>query len=158
MKQISVLSLLLFIINISWAQENALKITNSVSGKEIIIKENKRIKIKTTEGKKISGRFTRSDNKSIFLKGEEIVLQDILEIKRNPLLLSIFSSGFFIYVGAITAGFGVIIGALIDSTAFWLTIPGAAMIYTGIKSPNFLRKFKRDKNWTFEWIAIPPAS
>lgn len=134
------------------AQEQAIKLTNEASPKEFIIKENKRIRIETVDGLKISGRFGIEGSNIILINGQRIGLTDIQSIKRNPLLLSIFTSGFFIYAGAITTGMGVIIGAFIDSTAFLLTIPGAAMIYTGIKSPNFNRKFKKDKNWTFELI------
>ncbi|GAA0743219.1 hypothetical protein [Gaetbulibacter jejuensis] len=64
-------------------------------------------------------------------------MSDIDALKRNPLLTSIFTSGFLIYGGALTAGFGVLIGILVDSATFWLTIPAAGMIYTGIKTTKF---------------------
>jgi hypothetical protein len=76
-------------------------------------------------------------------------------LKRNPLFTSILTSGFLIYGGALTAGFGVIIGIFVDSTAYLLTIPAAAMIYTGIKSPNINRNYNTDKGWKFEIISMP---
>ncbi|MDX1315634.1 MAG: hypothetical protein R3356_09035, partial [Eudoraea sp.] len=75
-------------------------------------------------------------------------------IKRNPLLLSIFSSGFFIYAGAITIGISAIAGVFADSSAFWFAVPGAAMIYTGIKSPNFNKNYKKSSDWSFELISL----
>jgi len=153
MKKLTILIFSLLIANSIFSQEQAIKITNKVSQKEIIIKENKRIKIKTLDGQKLSGRF-KIENNSILIKDQLIELSQIGEIKRNPLLISIVTSSFFIYVGAITLGFAVLIGALADSSAFLLAIPAAGLIYTGIKSPNFGRKFKSDSNWTFEIISI----
>lgn len=142
----------LLFINPTWAQEQAIKITNPSSGKEIIIRNNKRIKILTNDGQKISGRFKIVDSNTIFIDDRPVELMDIQEIKRNPLLTSIFTSAFFIYGGALAVGFGALIGVLVDTSAYYLILPGAGMIYTGIKSPNFNRNFKRDKNWAFEII------
>ena len=153
MKKITILIFSLLITNSIFGQEKAIKITDQTSKKEIVIKENKRIKIKTIDGKKISGHF-KIENNSILINNEQFDLSDIGEIKRNPLLVSILTSGILIYGGAITAGMGVIIGVFVESTAFLLTIPAAGMIYAGIKSPNFSRKFKTDSGWTYETITI----
>lgn len=154
MKKLAILIFSLFITNIMFAQKQAIKITNQISKKEIILKENKRIKIRTVEGKKISGRFN-IENNTILIKNNRYKLTDIEEIKRNPLLTSILTSSFLIYGGAITAGFGVLIGVLVDSTAFLLTIPAAGMIYAGIHPPNFNKKYKNNGDWIFELITIP---
>jgi len=143
----------LIISAISLAQEQAIKITNQKAAKEIVIKENKRIRVQTSDGQKISGRFTVVDGSSILIKDRTIAISDILSVKKNPLLLSIFTSGFFIYAGAITVGIGAIIGVFVESSGFLLAIPGAGMIYTGIKSPNFLKNYKTDGDWTFELIS-----
>ena len=146
----------LLFINQAWAQEQAIKITNPTTGKEVIIKDNKRVKIRTADGQKIAGRFKIVDSNTIFIDDMPVELMDILEIKRNPLLASIFTTAFFIYGGALAVGFGALIGVLVDTSAYFLILPGAGMIYTGIKSPNFNRKFKRDKNWTYEIITTHP--
>jgi hypothetical protein len=150
------LTLLLFSIcfaNLIFSQEASIKITNKTSNKEIVIKENKRIKIKTTDGKKISGRFQIEGKNTIIIKNERINFADIAEIKRNPLLVSILTSTTLIYLGAVTVGIGAIIGVFGESSGFLLAIPGAAMIYTGIKAPNFNRKFKNDgSKWSFEIV------
>ena len=154
MKKITLFVSFLLFINLIFAQEQAIKITSPNSEREIIIKENKRVKIRTADGQKIAGRFTIEDDNILVIKGQRISLLDIESIKRNPLVLSIFSSGFFIYAGAITVGMSAIIGLLADSSAFWLTIPGAAMIYTGIKSPNFNKNYKKSSEWSYELISI----
>jgi len=154
MKKLFLLIIGLFFINVAISQNNALKITNLNTNKEKIIKENRKIKLKTSDGRKIKGQFKVENNSNIIIDDVRINLTDIEELKRNPLLTSILTSGFLIYGGAITAGFGVLIGVLADSAAFWLTIPAAGMIYTGIKSPNFNKNHKTDKGWKFEIITI----
>ncbi|ARV08277.1 hypothetical protein BTO05_00965 [Winogradskyella sp. PC-19] len=154
MKKILLIIISLFFFNQIIAQNQAIKITNINTNKEKIIKENKRIKLKTFDGRKIKGRYKIENNSTIVVDNVRIDLSDIDSLKRNPLLTSIFTSGFLIYGGAITAGFGFIIGILADSTAFWLVLPAAGMIYTGIKSPNINKNHKTDKGWKFEIITI----
>ena len=74
--------------------------------------------------------------------------------QRNQAIFSIFTSGFLIYAGAITMGVGTIIGIFAESSGFLLAIPGAAMIYAGIKSPNVLKNYKSDSNWSFKVIEL----
>ena len=152
MRKVAILLFTLFFTNQFLAQEQAIKISSPTSEKEVIIKENKRIKIRTTEGDKISGRFQMVENKAIKIKDQKIALADIESIKRNPLFLSIFGTGFLIYGGALAVGMGAIIGIFIQPSGFLLAIPGAAMIYAGIKSPNVLRNYKAADNWGFEVI------
>lgn len=141
-------------MNVLMAQEQkAIKITTQTTQKEVIIKENKRIILKTKDHKRFSGRF-QIQNNSILIENELIEFSEIQYLKRNPLFTSLLTSGVLIYGGALTLGFGVLIGILVDSTAFLLTIPAAGMIYTGIKSPNFYKKYETEINWTFEIIPI----
>ena len=154
MKKNFLIAISLLFCNILIGQNQAIKITNSSSNKEKIIKENKRIKLTTFDGRKIKGLFKIENSSTIIVDNARIDLSDIYSLKRNPLLTSIFTSGFLIYGGALAAGFGALIGVLADSTAFWLAIPAAGMIYTGIKSPNFNRNHKTDKGWKFEIITI----
>ena len=140
-----------FFSNLIFAQEGVLKIVNQTSEKEILIKENKRIK--TIEGQKISGRFRIIGKETILIRKKKIKLADIEKIKRNPLLVSIVTNGLFIYVGAGIAIVGVAVGGITNqSSLFLLTIPGVGMIYNGIKSPNLLKGYKKDSNWKYELI------
>lgn len=154
MKKILLILVSLFFFNQLIAQNQAIKITNTNTSKEKIIKENKRIKLKTFDGRKIKGRFMVENDNTIIVDNIKIELSDIDALKRNPLLTSIVTSGLLIYGGVLTAGFGVIIGVWVDSTAFWLAIPAAGMIYTGIKSPNFNKNHKTGNGWKFEIIKI----
>lgn len=153
MKKTVFLFSFLFFINLISAQVKAIKITNENTQKERIIKNNKRVKVFTVDGRKLKGRFKIEDN-SILIQGESINLSDIIAMKRNPLLISVVTGSFLVYLGALTAGIGILIGLISDSTAFLLTIPGAGLIYAGLKPPNFNKKFKTKRNWNFEIITI----
>tara|TARA_B100001059_G_C17287424_1_gene311110 strand:- start:65 stop:418 length:354 start_codon:yes stop_codon:yes gene_type:complete len=96
MKKLLLLIIGLFFINVAMSQNNALKITNLNTNKEKIIKENRRIKLKTSDGRKIKGRFKVENNSNIIIDDVRINLTDIEELKRNPLLTSILTS--LIYV------------------------------------------------------------
>lgn len=146
--------LCLFFANILYAQDQqAIKLTNQTTQKEFLIKENKRIIVETTDGKKFSGRFSLADN-TITIDNEKLEIADIVYLKRNTLVTSTLTTGLLVYGGAVTAGFGALIGVLIQPSAFLLFIPAAGMIYAGIKSPNFHKKYKTEKDWTFEPITL----
>jgi hypothetical protein len=153
MKSLTILFISLFFANLTFSQERVLKIVNQVSKKEIIIKENKRIRIRTVDGQKISGRFKIIGKETILIKKKEIELANIEKIKRNPLLISITTNGLFIYIGVAITIVGVVAGGFTgQSSSFLSAIPGAGMIYTGIKSPNFLKGYKKNSNWNYELI------
>lgn len=145
----------LFVFNISIAQTKAIKITKLDSNKERIIKENKRIKLRTLDKKLVKGRFKVLDNQTIMIEDINIKLSDIKELKRNPLIISILTTGILIYAGAATAGVSVIAGIFADSAAFWFILPAAGLIYAGIRSPNFNKNYKINKGWIYEVISIP---
>ena len=136
-------------------QNKALKINSIKSSKEIIIKENKRIKIKTIDGLQLKGRFKTVGESFIIIDDVKVDLQHIKELKRNPQLISIINTASLVYLGTLTAGLGILIGALSDSTAFWLTLPGAAMIYLGLKSPNLSKKYSFKNGLKLEIINVP---
>lgn len=100
MKNLTIFFISLFFANLTFSQERALKIVNQVSKKEIIIKENKRIRIRTVDDQKISGRFKIIGKETILIKKKKIELANIEKIKANPLLISIVTNGLFIYIGA----------------------------------------------------------
>ena len=108
MKAIIILLISIFLVNFTFSQENIIKITNPHSRKEIIIKENRRIRVKTIDGQKISGRFKILNEQSITIKNRQIELLQIAKIKRNPLFISIVTNGFFIYTGTATIGISFI--------------------------------------------------
>ena len=144
----------IFFINFLVVQNNAIKMTNLNTNKGKVIKENRKIKIKTTENKKIKGSF-KIVNNSIRINDILINLTDIKELKRNPLLTSIIISGGLVLIGTATTSVVFIIGIIIETAALWYMIPTTAITTVGILSPNINKNHKMDKGWKFEFISIP---
>lgn len=152
---IFILIVSVFCLNSLTAQVKGIKIFNEDTQKEVIIKENKRIRIKTIDGVKISGRYKAVDNDTIEIKGRKINLNQIVKLKRNPLLVSILTNGIMFYFGAGLAGASIAIYAFSRSaSSFLLVIPSVALIYGGIKSPNILKGYKTQHNWSYKIITI----
>ena len=68
MKIIVLMLVLMSSICMAFSQERSIQITNEYTKEEITIKENKRIRIKTVAGKKITGNFKIVDNQSILTR------------------------------------------------------------------------------------------
>lgn len=150
MKKIFLLLSLLF-INVFFSQENLLKIANVVSNEETTIKENKRIRVITADGKKLSGRFHIVDENSIMIKNTVINLDSIVKLKRHPLLLSLITDYHFIYFGSIIVGAAIIVAAYAQEVGVLVfAIPGILMIHAGWKGVNFLGSYKIKDNWKYE--------
>ena len=92
MKKLFLLTFSLLCIVTVTAQNKALKINATSTSKEIIIKENKRIKIKTIDGLQLKGRFKAYGESFIIIDDVKVNLQHIKELKRNPLLTSILTT------------------------------------------------------------------
>lgn len=148
-----VVFLLLLFANQATAQVNGIRIFNEDNNKEIIIEENKRIRVKTSDGQRISGRFQLIDNESFLLKGNILKLTEIEKIKKNPIVVSTLVNGLSLYVGSAMFFLPLIVYPFTgDSGAFYYMIPGTALIYAGIKSPNFLTGYKKSKGWKYQII------
>ncbi|WP_010181812.1 LSm family protein [Aquimarina agarilytica] len=143
----------LFISFIMSAQERVLSVTNEIKNKTIEIKEGKRIRVKTFDGKKISGRLKFVDAHTIMIKKTKIPLTQIKKIKKNPLLMTVPMSTFF-GTHAIYSGVGGLI--LVAQTPFlapilFFTIPtGAILGYIAMKPPNILKGYKASKKWKYQ--------
>ena len=155
MKKLIFLFLSLFFLNSLVAQEKAIKIFNKKTEKEIIIKEHKRIRIKTLDGEKVSGRYKILDDETIILKNQRIKLSQIEKIKKNPLGISILTHGVF-YSGGVFLAFASLVSYLFDVPAAGhaAAILSLSIIYGGTRSPNILKGYKLTGNWKYGIIKI----
>ena len=155
MKKLIFLFLSLFFLNSLVAQEKAIKIFNEKTEKEIIIKENKRIRIKTLDGEKVSGRYKILGDETIILKNQRIKLSQIEKIKKNPLGISILTHGVFysggVFLALIGFTFYVFEGTEAGHAAAILSL---SIIYGGTRSPNILKGYKSTGNWKYGIIKI----
>jgi len=109
-----------FIISmLAYSQDKFLVIQKNNSEFTKEIKENKRIKIETSDGLKHVGRFTIIDSTSIMIAEKVILLEDIVKMKRKSLFGTIANPvfivyGSFVFIGgaliAGTGGLGVLVG------------------------------------------------
>ena len=154
-----VVFLLLLFANQATAQITGIRIFNEDNKKEIIIEENKRIRVKTSNGQRISGRFQLIDNESFLIKGNIIKLTEIEKIKKNPIMVSVLVDGLLLYVGSAMVFLPVILYPFTgDSNGFYYMIPGTALIFAGKKSPNFLVGYKKSKGWNYQIISKEDAA
>ncbi|MCH8535878.1 MAG: hypothetical protein LAT51_12465 [Flavobacteriaceae bacterium] len=153
--------ILLLSFSVLNAQENeyeqtnqrGISMVNQETGKEVFIKENKRIRIKPFEGKKVKGRFKIYNQDTIFVKNNPYNIQDLQKIKRNPLVQSILINGtlYFYGYGFIASGiFFALIPNCCSSLALPLIAIGTPMVVGAILSPNLLRGYKQEKGWTYK--------
>lgn len=153
MKNLAFLLFGLLVTTFANAQNEAIKIVNEDSNEEVIIDENRRIRIKTKDGRKVTGKFT-IENNSIFINDEKIELDDIAEMKRNYLGINLLRSGAFIFVGALCA-VTVVIGLAFDGpNAYLFLVPAAASLFAVTQTPKMGKKFKKAKGWTYELIQL----
>lgn len=121
-----------------------------------MILENKRIRIKTMDGEKFTGRFKILDNEHFIIKNNIIELSKIEILKKHPLIMSIIINGGLYYIGS-----GMVVLPLIlypftqDASAFLYAIPGTGLIYAGAKSPNILKGYDKSKGWKYGIISVP---
>lgn len=132
----------------TYAQDGIIKIMNNKNHKEIIIKENKRIRLKTIEDEKISGRFKIIDAQTILIRGKEIKLSEIIKIKKHPLLVSILTNIGLVYF---TSGFTLLTYYLTSSAEVAVILGLSGAIYGVFKTPNILKGYQVD-TWTIEII------
>ncbi|MFD2908398.1 hypothetical protein ACFSX9_06590 [Flavobacterium ardleyense] len=106
----------------SFAQSNVLVIQKNNSNRTIEIKENKRIKVETTDGEKLYGRFTVIDSSSILIKEKIVLLEDVVTMKRKSLFGTIANPVFIVYGSVMviagittvgTGGLGSLAGAIL---------------------------------------------
>ena len=159
MKIISLLIFLFLAIPLV-AQEKALEMSKPGTDKVRIFKENKRVKVKTTEGGKYIGRFQIVDDKTIEIDGNLIPLNMVSNIKSRSIVAGIAGT-LLILVGIITIGYGNIL-ILISHLTFGLTISpsvgafvgltGIAITASGIFFNEFAKNYRHKKEWTYRII------
>lgn len=127
----------------SFGQEYALEIHDARTGKDKVIKPNKRILIVTKDGERHKGRYAISDESHISVDGVSIALENVQRIRRDALgkniaKWSIISLGLFYIGAAIVVSNGV-------GTAI-LTVFGGSLVGVGALLTNFLHSHKSKYN------------
>lgn len=144
-KLIIVLVAILF-SSLIFSQNAVINISNQKTGVTLILQEKSRIRIKTVDGKKITGRFQILNDSTLLLRGKEISLANIKKIKRNPLAMTIATDVIlFVVGGTITA-----VTAFSDGTEIAVLL-GTTTLGTMLLGPNFLKGYSTNK-YTIEFV------
>lgn len=116
------------------------------------IKENKRIKVETKEGKIFKGRFKVQDSTSIVIQDQVVLLEDIVTIKKNSMFGTI-ANPIFITIGAgvfILGASGLFVANPFAAIAGVIAMIGSIPI---VAVPLF-RYGHPSKNWHYSIIEI----
>ncbi len=147
MKKLLFVFIAVLFTGIIFSQNGAVKIFGEKSEKSILLQENSRIRIKTVDGKRITGRFTIVNDSTMLLKGKEIAIADIKKIKRNPLVMTIATDVVLFYAGATAIAVIVYLGG----TAPAAIIGGGSTVLAMVLGPNFLKGYPTSK-YTIEFV------
>jgi hypothetical protein len=124
--------LALFVSLTFFSQTKAFEITNIKSGKITIFDANTRVKIRTLDEKKIVGRLTFSDDKTLIIDNQTITIDSILSIKKQPKILGTVKA-IILITGLAVIGSSIIVASSGGEAAFFLfTIGTGATIGSGI--------------------------
>ena len=111
----NLLLVLVFLFNgfLITAQENGISLKKENSKKSLFLKENRRIKIRTLDGKKIIGNYTIVGDNAIKIKNQTVALDSIVSISKHSKFSSV-ASPVFVVIGTIfvvTGTAGLIAGS-----------------------------------------------
>lgn len=137
------------VFTIGFAQKKGINLIKNTSNKTTFLKENRRIKVKTTDGKSIAGKFTIVSDSDITIKGRLIAMDSIVSIRKAS-TFSAIASPISIVVGG-TLLVGAMVGLAAGGYGILLT---AAFLPPGL--PLFIIPFTAKKHpvkqWTYEIV------
>ncbi|MBC7438418.1 MAG: hypothetical protein H7250_00330 [Flavobacterium sp.] len=119
--------ILLFYNSLIFSQEKGILLKEKKTGEVEFIKENKRVKVFTTNGTNYTGKFTIIDDQTIEIDGEKITLDSIMKIKRRSLTSAIIETTFYVYGGII----------VVASVAVAVTVNPIALVVLPFSFPFF---------------------
>ena len=129
---------------IAFAQNKGINLIKSTSNDTTFLKENRRIKIKTTDGKSIAGKFTITNDSEINIKGRIISMDSIVSIRKASTFSAIASPISIVVGGALLVG--GMAGLAAGGYGVLLT---AAFLPPGL--PLFIVPFTANKHPVTKW-------
>ncbi len=135
--------------SIAFAQNKGINLIKNTSNDTTFLKENRRIKVKTTDGHAIAGKFTVINDSEISIKNKVIQIDSIVSIRKSSTVSTILRTtsiavgGTFILVGL----GGLVAGSYGYLAAAVFTPPGLVLFilpFTVKKHPN--------KEWKYEIV------
>lgn len=129
-----------------FSQEKGIVLKDKKTDEVEFLKENKRIKVFTTDGTNYVGRFKIIDDNTIEIDGEKITLDAIMKIKRRSVTSATIETTFYVLGGIIVAA--CIVAAATDPL-FLIVIPVSfPLIGVGLLIPA-LEENHKVKRWQY---------
>ncbi|UMY67147.1 MULTISPECIES: hypothetical protein [unclassified Flavobacterium] len=143
------LSLLALFLTIGATAQKKLEMTNIANtGKKVVLEENTRVKIRTSDMKKHIGELHFTADGKLLVDGAEIPLETITSIKKQSKSFGTLKTVVLI-VGVATMGAAAIVAASGGEAAFLLFATGSGLsIGSGILetvNPNYTKR-----KWTYQ--------
>ena len=127
-----------------FAQNKGINLIKNTSNDTTFLKENRRIKVKTLEGKSIAGKFTITNDSEINIKGRIISMDSIVSIRKASTFSAIASPISIVVGGALLVG--GMAGLAAGGYGVLLT---AAFLPPGL--PLFIVPFTANKHPVTKW-------
>lgn len=127
------------------AQKGSLNISHPKKEKGRVIKENKRIQIKTYSGMKVRGRFAIVDENTLMIKDELYSLSDIALIRRSPQFDAVMTIVNMVWIGGWS-----LVGGVTGVIPLYVALPiSAGTTYALFDPPNLNKGYRVGRNWSF---------
>ena len=149
----------LCVSNFVLSQDTFLIAESSQTDQVFQIKENKRIRVITNEGKRYSGRWKEVSNDSIMVRFEKLAIADIDRIKRHPFIFMLIQGSAFILVGTIGSLTGIAIFAIgAPLIGVPITAASLALGYAGITEMNIFKGYETSDGFQYKLKTILNSS
>lgn len=143
------LSLLALFVTVSALAQKKLEITNIAdTGKKIVLEENTRVKIRTSDMKKHIGELHFTADGKLSVDGVDIPLENITSIKKQSKAFGTFKTVVLI-VGVATMGAAAVVAAGGGEAAFLLFATGSGLSITSGVLETFNPNYTKRK-WTYQ--------
>lgn len=135
---------------ICFAQDRGINLIKNTLNDTTFLKENRRIKVKTLDGKSVAGKFSIINDSEINIKGRIISMDSIVSIRKSSTFSAIASPISIVVGGALLVG--AIGGLAAGGYGFLMT---AAFLPPGL--PLFIIAFTANKHpikkWKYEIVS-----
>lgn len=131
-------------MSVIFAQNKGINLIKITATESTFLKENRRIKVKTTNGHAFAGKFTVVNDSEVTIKGRIISMDSIVSIRK--------ASTFSAIVSPISTGIGSILiaGSIVMIAEGGLAVIGAALALP-VALPLFIVPFTANKHPVKKW-------
>lgn len=147
--------ILLFNSSLVFSQEKGIILKDKKTEETEFLKENKRIKVFTIDGRNYTGRFKIIDDNTIEIDGEKIPLDSVMMIKRRSVTSAIIETTFYVFGGIIVVA--CIAAATFDPLILILIPVSFPFIITAALVPA-LENNHLQKRWSYSIGASEPKT